>query len=109
VIRVVTIIERHPSLTLPRISDWVARGWVRAEGPSMEEWRFSEDDANRLVLLWDLEVDLAIDIEAIPVVLSLLDQVTSLRATLVAVSAALDPAPAEVRARVAEAIGRLQH
>jgi chaperone modulatory protein CbpM len=105
VIHITMVTQRFPELTQPRIVDWVARGWVRAEGPP-DDWAFSERDVDRLLLLWELNVDLAIDRDALPVVLSLLDQVASLRAALVAVAGQWDNAPEALRQRVADALDR---
>lgn len=102
-IHILTVTQRHPELTRPRIVDWVARGWVRADG-APDDWAFSERDVERLLLLWELNVDLAIDRDSLPVVLSLIDQVKLLRAALAAVSVALEPASDATRLRVAEAL-----
>ena len=102
-IHITMVTQLYPELTRPRIVDWVARGWVRADG-APDEWAFSEHDVDRLLLLWELNVDLAIDRESLGVVLSLLDQVKLLRAALSAVSVALEPASEATRLRVAEAL-----
>lgn len=104
-IHITVVTERFPELTQPRIVDWVARGWVRAEG-APQDWAFTERDVDRLLLLWELNVDLAIDRDALGVVLSLLDQVTSLRAALSAVAGEWDGAPEPLRQRVADALDR---
>jgi chaperone modulatory protein CbpM len=92
------------NITAPVIQDWVARGWVHAEGASPEEWVFAEIDIARIRLIRELRVDLDVDEGAVPLVLSLLDQVYDLRRTLKAMARALESQPAEVRAAVLAAI-----
>lgn len=105
-IHITVVTQLHPELTRPRIVDWVARGWVQADG-TPDDWVFSERDVDRLLLLWELNVDLAIDRESLGVVLSLMDQVKLLRAALAAVSAALKPASEATKRRVAAALREL--
>jgi chaperone modulatory protein CbpM len=106
-IRVETLILRDPRLTAPMIADWVGRGWVEPEGVSAADWAFTEVSVRRLHLLWDLRVDLALDEEAVPVVLSLLDQLHVLRGALQVVIAELDGVPDDVRARLGARIGAM--
>jgi chaperone modulatory protein CbpM len=105
-IRIDAVIARFPSLDEPQIADWVARGWVHAEGASRAEWVFTEIDIARLHLLRDLHVDLALDEESLPLVLSLLDQVYSLRRTLRSIMDVVEEAPEDVRRRVFTALTR---
>lgn len=100
------VIARFPGLEESWIVDWVARGWVRVEGDSPAVWGFSELAIARLHLLRDLQVDLAVDEAALPMVLSLLDQVYDLRRDLRAVLAVVSEAPEDLRARVFAALAR---
>jgi chaperone modulatory protein CbpM len=93
-------------VTAPVIQDWVARGWVHVAGASPEEWVFAEIDVARIRLIRELRVDLEVDESALPLVLSLLDQVYDLRRTLKAVARALEGQPADVRAAVRAAIAQ---
>jgi chaperone modulatory protein CbpM len=107
-IRIDAVIARFGSLDESRIADWIARGWVHAEGASPAEWLFSEIDIARLHLVRELSVDLALDEETMPLVLSLLDQVYSLRRTLRTVMDIVNAAPetADVRGRIFAALTR---
>lgn len=98
------VIARFPELDEPRIADWIARGWVQVEGMGRAEWVFVETDIARMHLLRDLHVDLALDEEALSLVLSLLDQIYSLRQTLRTVMDVLQDAPEDVRRRVFESL-----
>jgi chaperone modulatory protein CbpM len=90
----------------PLIQDWVARGWVHVAGASPEEWVFAEIDVARIRLIRELRIDLEVDENALPLVLSLLDQVYDLRRALKAVARALEGQPVEVRAAVVAAIAQ---
>jgi chaperone modulatory protein CbpM len=79
------------------IHSWVERGWVRPEGRRGGEPLFSELDVARLCLICDLRHDLAVEDETVPLVLSLLDQVYTLRRQLGALTDAVQQQPAEVR------------
>jgi len=91
-------------VTVPVIQDWVARGWVHAAGASPEEWVFAEIDVARIRLIRELRIELEVDENALPLVLSLLDQVYDLRRALKAVGRALEGQPANIRAVVLAAI-----
>lgn len=75
---------------------WVERRWLRPrhEGNS---FIFSEADVARLELICDLREDLALDDEAMPVVLSLLDTVYALRRRLRVLAEAIGDLPPEAR------------
>jgi chaperone modulatory protein CbpM len=106
--RIDAVIARSPRLDGSRIADWVARGWVHAEGRGPTEWTFHDVDIARLHLLHDLLIDLAMDEESVPVVLSLLDQIYGLRRTLGTVMQAINASAesAEVRTRIVAILSR---
>jgi chaperone modulatory protein CbpM len=68
------------------LARFVAEGWV---APDAED-RFEEADLARVQLIVELRRDLAIDDEAMPLVLSLLDQVYTLRRQLRVVCTLID-------------------
>jgi chaperone modulatory protein CbpM len=78
---------------------WIEERWVRPE-PASEGYVFREVDVARVRLIVELRRELAIDEEALPVVLQLLDQVYALRRRLRAMTEALDAQPAAVREAV---------
>ncbi len=75
---------------------WVERGWVRLE-PGEPEWVFQDIDIARVRLIHDLRRRMDVNDEALPLVLSLLDQVYELRSRLRAVLRAVDSQPEDVR------------
>lgn len=78
---------------------WIEASWVRPEADDPEP-RFRPGDIARLRLIHELHHDLAIDTEAMPVVLSLVDEMYTLRRRLAALARALAETPVEVRTTV---------
>ncbi len=78
------------------IEHWIHERWVLPESGGAG-WVFHEVDVARIRLIKEMKRDLAIDEEAMPVVLRLLDQVYALRRRLRELGAALDALPPEAR------------
>jgi len=75
---------------------WIAEGWVQPE-TARGVLLFREIDVARVQLIHDLRRDLAIGEEALPVVLSLLDQLYATRRRLRALNQAIAAQPPDVR------------
>ncbi len=71
---------------------WIGERWVLPE-TSGGTYVFHEVDVARVRLIVEMKRDLAIDEEAMPVVLRLLDQVYALRRRLQAVTGAIEGLP----------------
>ncbi len=101
-------------LHLRELRLWVREGWVKPaeadDGPV-----FDEIDVARIRLICDLRKDLSLSSDAVPTVLSLLDQIHGLRRELRALADAVDRQPADIRKAVLDARneiggnGRRQH
>jgi chaperone modulatory protein CbpM len=85
------------------LRSWIDRDWVR---PVQQDgdWRFAEQDVARIELICDLVRDLAIDPDALDVILPLVDQVYALRRSLRAVTRAVEALPADSRRRFLESL-----
>lgn len=81
------------------IMTWIEAEWVRPESDDSGH-RFRPVDVARLHLIRELRQDLEIGPEALPVVLSLVDEMYTLRRRLAALARALAEAPEEVRLSV---------
>ena len=82
---------------------WIESGWVKPEGaPGF--WAFHEIDVARVRLIAEIRHDLAIDDDALPVVLSLLDQLYALRSDVTALCGAVADQPVAVRDAIAAAL-----
>jgi chaperone modulatory protein CbpM len=79
------------------LTQWIEAAWVRARG-GPGAWRFEEVDVARIRLIHTLRHELEIDEAAMPVVLSLLDQLYELRRKAARLNAALADLPAATRA-----------
>ena len=83
---------------------WIAEAWVRPESRA-EGYVFHEVDVARVRLIYELRYDLALDEEALPVVLHLLDQVYALRRRLRHLHEVIATQPDEVRAALLDRLG----
>ncbi|HEV2673097.1 MAG TPA: hypothetical protein VGV37_01065 [Aliidongia sp.] len=98
------IVTRFPDLEIVELTAWIEQGWIRLESDTPAAWVFDGIDVARIELIYDLRRRLGVQEDTVPMVLSLLDQVYELRATLKAVTGALEHQPAEVRAAVVAAL-----
>lgn len=83
---------------------WVESRWVLPAGAA-GDWEFSEADEARARMIAELAHDLAIDSEAMPVILSLLDQLHAARRSLRTLCAALAALPEPLREAVERQLG----
>ena len=82
---------------------WVDNRWVLPERQD-QTWLFHEVDVARVELILEIRREFAIDEEALPLVLGLLDQVYDLRRQLRRMCDALAAQPREVQAAVRRAL-----
>lgn len=103
--RFTSVIAMFPELREAELTAWVERGWVRPDGVS-PDWEFAEIDVARIRLIRDVRHTMAVSEETMPLVLSLLDQVYTLRSQLRAVARAVETQPESVRAAILAALVR---
>jgi chaperone modulatory protein CbpM len=84
---------------------WVENRWVLPERRG-GSWVFHDVDVARVELILEIRREWALDDEAMPLVLSLLDQVYGLRRQLRRLSDALEGQPAEIREAVKRSLAR---
>ena len=89
-----------PEAPPDEISLWIERRWVRAEQQPGGDWTFTEMDVARVRLLAELRVTLEVTEDAMPLVLSLIDQLYDARRTVRALLDALEDQPEAVRQAV---------
>ena len=89
-----------------QISRWVELGWVAPQGRRGAEPAFSDLDVARLCLICDLRHDLEVDEETMPLVLSLLDQVYTLRRQLAALTDAIREQPDDIRRAILDRLAK---
>jgi chaperone modulatory protein CbpM len=83
---------------------WISASLVRAEGAA-GAWLFEEIDVARVRLIFELRHELEIEEPALPVVLSLIDQLYDLRRKGAQLNAALAELPADVRQAILRRLG----
>jgi chaperone modulatory protein CbpM len=98
-----TVLRMIEGVRAAELRLWIEEGWVRPE-TTRGDLAFHEIDVARVRLIYNLRRDLAIDREAMPVVLHLLDQLYDMRRRLRAVTAAIEAQPAPVRRRLKGAL-----
>ncbi|WP_428536921.1 chaperone modulator CbpM [Rhodopila sp.] len=101
--RFTAVAALFPDLGETELQAWVLRGWVRPEGAE-PDWIFQEIDIARVRLIRDFRHAMAVPEETMPLVLSLLDQVYTLRGQMRAVARAVEGQPEAVRAAIRAAL-----
>ena len=97
--RLEEVLGELPTVARTEILTWIEAEWVRPEADATGP-RFRPVDVARLHLIRELRQDLDIGSEAMPIVLSLMDEMYTLRRRLAALARALAEAPDEVRVDV---------
>ncbi|MDT8276546.1 chaperone modulator CbpM [Roseomonas mucosa] len=103
-ITVTTVLQRVHGLDEPTLWSWVAQDWVRPARRGGETL-FEEIDIARLRLILELRDEMEVGETAMPVVLSLLDQLHASRRHMRRLCEMLDAAGPEDRIR--DILGRL--
>ena len=82
---------------------WIDHGWVRPEmvGGGAQ---FDASDVARVRLICELHYELQIEEDSLPVMLSLLDQLYSVRRSMGALLSAIEAQPEDLRSRIANAV-----
>src|SRR5262249_29695369 len=94
--RIQAVLQQFRDLAEGDLQRWIEERWVRPDRDP-DGYVFHEVDVARVRLIVELRHELAIDEEALPVVLSLLDEVYRLRAHIKTLCGAIEAQPWEVR------------
>lgn len=96
------VIEQVREVSLTRLRLWVKEGWV---APAVSDGgpAFDEADIARIRLVCELMDDLNVNEDAVPVVLSLLDQLYGVRRELKVLARAIESQPEDVKRRIRDA------
>jgi len=100
------LLRLHGGLTAVHVERWVARGLLRPR-ESGENWSFEQVDVARVRLLAELGEDIGLDDDTVDTVVSLVDQVHTLRGQLGLLARAIAEQPADTREAIAVALQRL--
>ena len=99
------LLRRHTALDRRELVAWVENRWVLPERRD-KTWIFYDVDVARVELILEIRHQLAIEDEALSLVLGLLDQVYDLRRQLGRLCDALAVQPPEIKAAVKRALPR---
>ena len=86
------------------VTMWIEEGWIEPQRDG-EAFVFDDADTARVGLIVKLKRDLEIDESAMPVVLSLLDQLHAARGALKRIASAIAELPPETRDRLSIVLG----
>ena len=100
------LVQRFEKLDRRELVRWIENRWVLPERRG-QTWIFHEVDVARVELILDIRHEFAIDEEALPLVLGLLDQVYELRRQLRRICDALAAQPRELQDAVRRALPSL--
>ena len=84
---------------------WAKQGWIRPTKEDDGLW-FDDADVARVQLIIDLRRDMAVNDEAVPVILRLLDQIYGLRRMLGTLGDAIQDLPEDLRSELESHLGR---
>jgi chaperone modulatory protein CbpM len=100
------LLQLNGRLTSLRVERWVARGLLRPQG-TPEGWTFEQIDVARAGLLAELVSDVGLDDDTVETVISLVDQVHTLRSQLNLLAQAIADQPIPTREAIAATLQRL--
>lgn len=101
------IIARVERLTVSRLRAWIESGCIRPENKK-GVYAFTEADLARINLLCELQDNLNIQEEVIPLILSLIDQIHSLRRELRDLAHAVEQQPKTVQEKIVRSFHALK-
>ncbi len=96
--------RRFAELDRAELRRWIENRWVLPEQRDEGRWVFHEVDIARVELILDIRREFAVDDEALPLVLSLLDQLYSLRRQMRRLCDALEAQPPDIRDAIRQAL-----
>lgn len=99
------VVDRVERVTVRRLRLWVRKGWVAPAAGSVGP-AFDALDVARVQLLCELKDDFGLTDDAVPLVLSLMDQLYGARRELKHLAEAVDAQPQAVRQAVRDAYRR---
>ncbi len=93
------VVAEVEEITVRRLRLWVRRGWV-VPTASRAGHAYDQLDLARVRLVCQLKDEMKLNDEAIPVVLSLMDQLYGIRREFKAMTEAIDQQPEDIRTRL---------
>ena len=101
------VINKLQGVSRTRLRVWVKRGWV-SPSKTGAEYYFRDIDVARLDLIRQLQIDMAINNEAVPIVLSLIDQIHGLRYELKTLAQAVEAQHKDIQGAILKTCSSLR-
>ena len=102
------VLRLVPDLSRDELFEFVEAGWIRpAEQQDAEQFVFMQVDIARAQFITELRHTMQVNDEAVPVILSLVEQVHTLRSDLDTLAKSIETQGPDVRTKIADAIRRL--
>lgn len=95
------LIELNHHLDQHALEDFIARGWVRPTR-DQTDYVFDEIDISRVHLICELRIDMKFEIDAIDIILSLMDQLYENKNCLNKIIDVLENQPSDIRESIIE-------
>jgi chaperone modulatory protein CbpM len=95
----IEILTKVHGVTRSQLRLWVSESWVRP-ARSGSELVFNDADIARVRLLATLCCDFEVGDEAVPIILSLIDQVHDMQAQMRVIAHAIDAQPDDIRVKI---------
>ncbi|MEX0828548.1 MAG: MerR family transcriptional regulator [Haliea sp.] len=96
------VVEKLQDIRLTHLRLWVKRGWVLPV-KTKSGYHYREIDIARLELIRQLKSDMAVNNDAIPIVLSLIDQIHGLRYELKTLGRAVEAQHKDIQSAIIDA------
>lgn len=90
------VVAKIAGLSATSLSIYIEEGWINP-GQSLGRHTFKEIDIARLQLILELQNDLMVNTEALPIILSLIDQIHGLRHKLRSLADAIETQPNNIQ------------
>ena len=101
------VLLRVAELSVTRLRGWVDRGWVTPASTGNGD-EYDEIDIARIDLIRQLRDELSVDPDTVPILLSMIDQVYSLRRELRFVMRAIEGQPKQTRSKIIDELEKLR-
>lgn len=99
--------EINPLSDQQVLEDFIARGWVRPVRDEID-YVFDEIDISRIYLICELRIDMKFEIDAIDIILSLIDQLQEKKLYLNKVIDAIKEQPKEIQHKIVKSCNNVQ-
>ncbi len=95
----IDILTKVQGITQTQLRLWISESWVRP-AHSGKDLVFNDADIARVRLLATLCCDFEVGDEAVPIILSLIDQVHDMQAQMRLIAGAIDAQPDDIRVKI---------